>query len=279
MVTPNWNAFAGVTLIVLVVLIALARASQAMFVGEDEDGWEEPEATVETPDRRVRNGGDEWGGYERSRNGDERDDDERDTNESNDSSFEDQGRRPTEVSSPIPDEPFPAVESPTPVEDFTPGTLLVNVALSQGLFGVILVVAAVLTAIPADALGVGSATATQFGVGALLGVALYVANELGQQVVDAAGIEYEDSLREMLTPDSVRGWIVLLVLVLPIMRGSRNSCSGRPSWACSPPGTASRRGSSSSPRQPRSLSAMARRVRPVCSSRGRWVRRSPARSS
>ena len=219
MVTPNWNAFAGVTLIVLVVLIALARASQAMFVGEDEDGWEEPEATVETPDRRVRNGGDEWGGYERSRNGDERDDDERDTNESNDSSFEDQGSRPTEVSSPIPDEPFPAVESPTPVEDFTPGTLLVNVALSQGLFGVILVVAAVLTAIPADALGVGSVTATQFGVGTLLGVALYVANELGQQVVDAAGIEYEDSLREMLTPDSVRGWIVLLVLVLPIIAG------------------------------------------------------------
>ncbi|KZN24250.1 hypothetical protein A4G99_07420 [Haladaptatus sp. R4] len=219
MVTPNWNAFAGVTLTVLVVLIALARASQAMFVGEDEDGWEESETSVETPDRRVRNGGDEWGKDERSRNGDEGDDDERDTNESNDSTFEDQDHRPTEVSSPIPDEPFPAVESPTPVEDFTPGTLLVNVALSQGLFGVILVVAAVLTAIPADTLGVRSVTATQFGVGALLGVALYVANELGQRVVDAVGIEYEDSLREMLTPDSVRGWVVLLVLVLPIIAG------------------------------------------------------------
>lgn len=214
MVTPNWNAFAGVTLIVLVVLIALARASQTMFVGEDEDGWEEPEASVETPDRRVWNGGGEWVGDGRSRDGDEGD-----TNESSDSTFEDQGRRPTEVSSPVPDEPFPAVESPTPVEDFTPGTLLVNVALSQGLFGVILVVAAVLTAIPPDALGVGSVTATQFGVGALLGVALYVANELGQRVVDAAGIEYEDSLREMLTPDSVRGWVVLLVLVLPIIAG------------------------------------------------------------
>ncbi len=97
--------------------------------------------------------------------------------------------------------------------------LLINVAFSQGLFGVVLVVAAVLAAIPAVALGLGSVTVTQLGIGTLLGVALYVGNELGQRAADALGIDYEDGLRELLTPDSLDGWVVLLTLVLPIIAG------------------------------------------------------------
>ncbi len=210
MVPPNWNAFAGVTLVVLVVLIALARASQAMFVGDEKQDElrreEEAAYGVDTSsNERVKNGGHERAEYRfrtRTLN-----------------PFRTK-KRPPEVTSSVPeDEPTRPVEPATPAEEFTPGTLLVNVALSQGLFGVILVVAAFLTAIPADALGVGIVTTTQFGVGALLGVALYVANELGQRVADVAGIEYEDGLREMLTPDSHRGWAVLLVLVLPIIAG------------------------------------------------------------
>ena len=199
MVPPNWNAFAGVTLVVLVVLIALARASQAMFVGDEKQDElrreEGPSDGVETPSNDpIKNGG-----HERA---------EPVSDETISS-----------ATSAVPDERIRPVEPATPAEEFTPGTLLVNVALSQGLFGVILVVAAFLTAIPADVLGVGSVTTTQFGVGALLGVVLYVANELGQRVADGVGIEYEDGLREMLTPDSLRGWAVLLALVLPIIAG------------------------------------------------------------
>ncbi len=213
MVPPNWNAFAGVTLIVLVILIALARASQAMFVGEDEKGRSEPESIGTPSNRRVQNGGDklaknELGGHEQ-------------VEPASDGEFSPEIRAlgPEDEADFDAESTFQSLDPVTPAEEFTPGTLLVNVALSQGLFGVILVVAALLTAIPADALGVGSVTATQFGLGALLGVALYAANELGQRVADAAGIEYEDGLREMLTPDSLRGWAVLLVLVLPIIAG------------------------------------------------------------
>ena len=65
MVPPNWNAFAGVTLVVLVVLIALARASQAMFVGDEKQDElrreEEPSRYgVETPSNDpIKNGGHE----------------------------------------------------------------------------------------------------------------------------------------------------------------------------------------------------------------------------
>ncbi|GAA0244388.1 lysostaphin resistance A-like protein [Haladaptatus pallidirubidus] len=176
MPAPNWNAFAAVTLFVLVILIALARASQTMLAGRDD--------TELNPDFQ--------------------------------SKPEDDPNHNAEI------EVEPSVPQPpqsNPKDELTTKMLLVNVALSQGLFGVILVVSAVLAGIPASALGVESTTLFQLGGGIALGIALFAANELGQRAADTLGIDYEDGLREMLTPDSLRGWVVLLGGALPVIAG------------------------------------------------------------
>jgi membrane protease YdiL (CAAX protease family) len=233
MPSPNWNAFAAVSLVVLLVLIALARASQGMFVGDDEEETDEVKPTTDdhTPASRTETA-DTAGTLTNGRGfGHEEHPEpvgkEKETGDEASHSPElgpavssDSDTREDDEAATANIEPATAnVEFATPDEEFTPGMLLVNVALSQGLFGVILVVAAVLAAIPAVALGLGRVTVTQLGVGVLLGVALYVGNELGQRVADALGIDYEDGLRELLTPDSLAGWAVLLVLVLPIIAG------------------------------------------------------------
>ncbi|WP_231184069.1 CPBP family intramembrane glutamic endopeptidase [Haladaptatus sp. DYF46] len=233
MPSPNWNAFAAVTLVVLLVLIALARASQGMFVGENEtddvkpstDGYDSARSvdTTETcPNGRgfgheedLESTADEKGtGNETSR-----------TREFGSAVPADSDARDDETATASVEPATANVEfahettTESAAEEFTPGMLLVNVAFSQGLFGVVLLVAAVLAAIPAVSLGLGSVTVTQLGIGIVLGVALYVGSELGQRAADALDIDYEDGLRELLTPDSIGGWVVLLVLVLPIIAG------------------------------------------------------------
>ena len=99
--------------------------------------------------------------------------------------------------------------------------LLVNVALSQGVFAVVLVVAAVLGDVPRAAIGVGTVQLTGWLalVGVALGVALYGANEAGSRVADAAGLGQSEDLRELLAPESALGWVLLLGGVLPIVAG------------------------------------------------------------
>ncbi len=193
MPAPNWNVFAAVTLLVLGILIALARASQGMAT-EDEDpgdadisrteigtaaGIHDPEvADIESEPEAEIAPSDEVA--------------------SEDSAFSDEA---------------------APQDEFSAGFLLLNVALTQGLFGAILVISALLTQIPFSALGVESVTLLQLGGGVVLGIALFGANELGQRAADAFEIDYEDGLRELLTPDSLRGWVVLLGVVLPIIAG------------------------------------------------------------
>jgi membrane protease YdiL (CAAX protease family) len=108
--------------------------------------------------------------------------------------------------------------------EFTTGALLANVALSQGLFCAVLVGAAWLAEIPLAELGVslgdpGNAGLPAVGVGVGVGIALYVGNELSAVVVDAAGVDYSEGLRESLAPDDLRGWLVLLGVVLPVIAG------------------------------------------------------------
>lgn len=100
-------------------------------------------------------------------------------------------------------------------------SLLVNVALSQGLFGVLLVVGAWYTEIPPTALGI-SAEALGFvplSLGVGLGVALYLANEAGAALGEHVGIANSEELRRALAPDSAAGWAVLLLVVLPLIAG------------------------------------------------------------
>jgi membrane protease YdiL (CAAX protease family) len=118
-------------------------------------------------------------------------------------------------------------ERPTPDRrrepELTTSALLANVALTQGLFGAVVLAGAVFYAIPAEALGVtGDPWNTgppAVGLGVVFGVALWLANDLGASLADAAGASYDEELRSMLAPDSRVGWVVLLCVVLPVIAG------------------------------------------------------------
>ncbi|MFD1644738.1 CPBP family intramembrane glutamic endopeptidase [Haloarchaeobius litoreus] len=106
-----------------------------------------------------------------------------------------------------------------PLAAMTTGMLLANVAITQGLFLVAILGAAVLTGVPATAMGLSPAA---FGpapvlAGVGLGVGLYVANEVGAAVAEGAGFEYDERLRSVLAPESAAGWAALLGLVLPLV--------------------------------------------------------------
>jgi membrane protease YdiL (CAAX protease family) len=97
--------------------------------------------------------------------------------------------------------------------------LLLNVAVSQGVFAVILVAAAVLAEVPWGVLGLGADHVTGWLLlaGVALGVALYAVNETGGSLADAAGLGRSEALRELMAPTSRRGWVLLLGGVLPIV--------------------------------------------------------------
>ncbi|MDG5775044.1 CPBP family intramembrane glutamic endopeptidase [Haloarculaceae archaeon H-GB2-1] len=108
-------------------------------------------------------------------------------------------------------------------ESLTPGLLLVNVALTQGLFGAVVLGGVFYFTIPLAALGIPAnplaGRPVPLALGVALGVALWLGNELGTLAADAGGIEYDESLRDLLAPDTLRGWLVLLVAVLPLIAG------------------------------------------------------------
>ena len=101
------------------------------------------------------------------------------------------------------------------------GALLANVALTQGLFGAVLLGGAFFFAIPAPALGVdGTGLSTGFpavAVGLGAGVGFWVGNELATLAAGGVGISVDESMRELLAPDSAGGWVVLLGVILPVI--------------------------------------------------------------
>ncbi len=100
------------------------------------------------------------------------------------------------------------------------GALLANVAFSQGLFALVLIGAAVYTGIPLWAFGIAlEAEYVLWGLilGTAVGVVLYGLNELGAAGIKRVGIDHSEHLRELLAPDTRRGWLVLLLVVLPII--------------------------------------------------------------
>jgi membrane protease YdiL (CAAX protease family) len=145
----RWAVFAGVTALVLALLLALARVSQSAM----SDGHPEPASAPR--------------------------------------------------------------DEPTESSSLSTSLLLANVALSQGLFLLILLGGAWYARIPLAALGATPAGLWELAVGLALGTGLYLVNELGSRTVEAAGIETPTALRESLAPDSTAGWVVLLAVVLP----------------------------------------------------------------
>lgn len=115
-------------------------------------------------------------------------------------------------------------ESPTDeAADADPSTalLLVNVAVSQGLFALLLLGGAWFSDIPARAFGAGLDALTPWHVvlGVGFGVALYAANELGAAAGKQFGFGGSEELRESLAPETPIGWAVLLLCVLPVIAG------------------------------------------------------------
>jgi len=234
-----YESFAAVTLLVLVLLVMLARASEAMFdepesvsdVEGSSDETGDPDARDEdaTPpatgaarverhrdtgrsraeriehevldDADDANGENPWVGDAEAS--------DRETSRWGENRAESDARR---------------AEVDAQRLDVSPAALLLNVALSQGLFGVVLVGAVWLGNVPLSALGVVPGSSWNLGLpavalGIAVGVALYVADELAAVALDAAGVEYAESVRTSLAPDSRGGWAVLLGVVLPVIAG------------------------------------------------------------
>ncbi len=116
-------------------------------------------------------------------------------------------------------------EAPQPDEPAAEGystlLLVVNVVFLQGMLGFVLLGGAFLTQVPAGALGLSAATASlpMVGVGIVAGVALAGANTAAGLLAARAGYEPSADLREMLTPETRRGWLLLLGVALPAIAG------------------------------------------------------------
>jgi uncharacterized protein len=213
----EWTTFAAITGVVLVLLLVLSTLTQSAFDDVDlesdadadadsasgavadsmtvSDGASSESTAVESAvgrDSPVRSS-DALGGFESS-----------------------VSYPPTEAD---PDERSKADRGVDP-ESLTTEMVFANVAASQGLFALVLIGAALYTGIPADALGIELSRAyleTGLLLGTLFGIGLYVANELGSATATRLGFDHDEQLRELLAPDSTRGWIVLLGVVLPII--------------------------------------------------------------
>ncbi|WP_321111567.1 CPBP family intramembrane glutamic endopeptidase [Halorussus salinisoli] len=255
---PQYPSFAAVTMFVLGLLIVLARASQAMFEdSEESDERADAESESRVPatgaariERHAETGRTRAERIEREiLDGDEADadpwsdeagdsspwgDDEAETDarrarerasDESGRATDERGREQEQVAEGR-DRPTGEREQPTREQnlDFSTGALLTNVALSQGVFGAVIVAAAWLAAVPLGALGVEvgnpwNVGLPAVGVGVGVGVALYLANELSAKAADTADVDYSEDLREALAPDTLRGWAILLAVVLPVIAG------------------------------------------------------------
>jgi len=182
----RWTAFAALTGVVLVLLLGLARLSQTRVsppseptISPDDDealGRPEDPGVVAAPGPA----------------------------------------RPADRSRRVGAPERSAVAEREAAAGMSAGALLANVALSQGLFGALLVAAAVWAGVPATALGlVPLATPDDLALGVGLGAALWVGSEAAGRLAGRVGVDVNEELRGELAPASTAGWAVLLLAVLP----------------------------------------------------------------
>ncbi len=203
----RWAAFLGLTGVVLTLFLGLARLSQGAVrdtpsetglpegdSANDESPGDSHNADV-TPDPAPEAGPDRATAAETGA----------------DDSHPSASQQGDDVANPWNDPPSVAEETPS----LSTGALLANVAVTQGLFGGVLAVGGFYFMIPLSAFGVGGETLALLAVGVVLGVVLWVGNELAGALADAAGVTADESLRELLSPGSPLGWAVLFGLVLP----------------------------------------------------------------
>jgi membrane protease YdiL (CAAX protease family) len=281
----DWAGFAGVVGVVLVLLLALARASQGYVPGRADDpegasrdpkhpgeppvresvdgaapsgstpqagpptdrverstGTADPAANVDRsdPPRPARQGEHPAGGEDRPPGADRGatggagDPDDREVAVAGSPSARGDGADP----------PLPRGYEQLGDPELSTAALLANVALSQGVFGVLLVAGAIWAAVPPAALGLGvdAAAPSLLLAGVAAGVGLYAANEAGAVAGERFGLGGGEALREALAPESAAGWVVLLGVVLPIVaafeellfRGALIGALAAAPWGLSP---------------------------------------------
>jgi membrane protease YdiL (CAAX protease family) len=241
---PQWTTFLGITGVVLVLLLVLSHLTQSAFTDPDPRG----DTSDPADPTAAANSGDEAGDSSR------RDELPVDSDEEPVATEREAARREDSAVGSSIAPPEPNANAPATADDGRPGAdraassgvrgdaiedparrpadrgvgpdslstgmILANVAFSQGLFALVLLGAAVYTAIPASALGLEfSVDYLRTGLlwGTAAGSVLYVANELTAAAATRLGFDHDEALRELLSPDSLQGWLVLLVGVLPII--------------------------------------------------------------
>jgi membrane protease YdiL (CAAX protease family) len=181
----RWAAFAGVTLAVLLLLLLLARASRSVLTGSSAFVTREERRWLD----RLPDGADDL--------------------EVADATASTR-RSPAEATL----EPGPDLSTPA---------LLANVAASHGLFAFLLLGGIWLAEVPPAALGMTAdpwnSGLPALAVGVAAGVALSLANRTAAGLAEALGADVPDDLRELLAPETLRGWAVLLFVVLPVIAG------------------------------------------------------------
>ncbi|APX95334.1 type II CAAX endopeptidase family protein [Natronorubrum daqingense] len=209
-----WATFAGITGVVLVVLLVLSQLTQDAFEGSDPDSDSDSDArqsTVSDRTEAIQTPADSPtpGNLPPSETSSLEAD--------SDASPPGENERPSSHTDADPASGEPADVDPRSLSTMA---LLANVAFSQGLFALVLLGAVIYTGIPADALGIEfSWRYLEQGLllGAVFGIALYVANEVAAALATRFGFDHDEELRELLGPDSATEWGVLLVVVLPII--------------------------------------------------------------
>lgn len=95
--------------------------------------------------------------------------------------------------------------------------LAANVVATHGLLLAVLAGLVWVAGVPGSALGVASVTADDIAAGIALGVVLAVGNEASARLADRVGLDHDERLRSRLAPDAPGGWLVLLLVVLPLV--------------------------------------------------------------
>lgn len=92
-----------------------------------------------------------------------------------------------------------------------------NVVLSHGLIGVLVVLAAWFSRVPAAAFGFEVPSGPLIGIGLGVGVGLFGLNEAFKRLMPPDQLVYSEQLRDLLAPESPRTWGGLMIGVLPVV--------------------------------------------------------------
>ena len=216
----QWATFLGVVGVVVVLLLALTRASTTAL--DSTDSTAQPasrsagdrSSTSEPSSTATRSPA----GEERSTAGEPPVADERAASDGPPAA---EGPATEPGGGELSTEPTVEPPATSTAPALSTPALLANVAVSQGVFGVLVVVMAWYTEIPAWAFGLAPETLTPgaVGIGLAVGVGLYLGNEAAAALGRRRGLAVPTELRAALAPDTAAGWLLLLGVVLPIIAG------------------------------------------------------------